>query len=233
MGSVINTTILCYYPPKNFAQNSTNYRIYQTITIYVLLMTKTQVHDPISLFRRWFEEAQRKGNFEPTACAVATADAEGHPSVRMVLLKKADKKGMVFYTNRESRKGRDLDVNRFAALLFHWQNPHRQVRVEGLTLPVSEEEADKYFATRHRESQIGAWASAQSRPMKNRLELKTNITQQSAKFSASVVPRPPYWLGYRITPKRIEFWQEKKFRLHERTLYELDENLWIKQKLFP
>ena len=197
------------------------------------VMAEAQVHDPIVQFLEWFEEAKRRDNFEPTACAVATASASGEPSVRMVLLKEADERGFVFYTNTESNKGRELSANPFAALLFHWQKPHRQVRVEGPASPVSDDEADTYFATRHRTSQIGAWASAQSRPMTGRFELERLVAEHTAKLGIAAIPRPPYWSGYRITPIRIEFWQERKFRLHDRISYERHGENWQSQRLFP
>ena len=196
-------------------------------------MAEAQVHDPIAQFLKWFEEAKQGGNNEPTACAVATSDAQGKPSVRMVLLKDADERGFVFYTNTESKKGGDLATNPFAALLFHWQKPHQQVRVEGPAVPVSDDEADAYFATRHRTSQIGAWASAQSRPMTVRFELERLVAEHTAKLGIVAVPRPPFWSGYRITPNRMEFWQERKFRLHDRHSYERDGEIWQMQRLFP
>ncbi len=201
--------------------------------IYVYVMAEAQAPDPIVQFLDWFEEAKRRDNFEPTACAVATANANGEPSVRMVLLKEADDRGFVFYTNTESKKGEDLGANPFASLLFHWQKPHRQIRVEGPTSPVSDDEADAYFATRHRTSQIGAWASAQTRPMTGRFDLERLVAEHTAKLGIAAVPRPPHWSGYRITPKRIEFWEERKFRLHDRISYERHGENWQSQRLFP
>ena len=196
-------------------------------------MAEAKVHDPIAQFLEWFEEAKQQDNFEPTACAVATANAKGEPSVRMVLLKEADKHGFVFYTNTESKKGNDISKNPFAAILFHWQIPHRQVRVEGPVSCISDDEADIYFASRHRASQIGAWASAQSRPMTSRFELERMVTEHTRKLRNVTVPRPPYWSGYRIIPKSIEFWQEQNFRLHDRISYERRGDNWQSQRLFP
>ena len=196
-------------------------------------MAEAQVQDPIVQFLEWFEEAKQGSNPDPTACAVATTDAEHRPSARMVLLKDADERGFVFYTNTESCKGTDLAANPFAALLFHWRDPHRQVRVEGPVELVSSDEADAYFATRHRSSQIGAWASAQSRPITGRLELERKVAEITAKFAIGAIPRPPYWSGYRLAPARIEFWQERKFRLHERIAYVRDDTTWNKQRLYP
>jgi pyridoxamine 5'-phosphate oxidase len=201
--------------------------------IYVYVMAEAQAPDPIAQFLDWFEVAKQRDNFEPTACAVATANASGEPSVRMVLLKEADERGFVFYTNTESKKGEDLGANPFAALLFHWQKPHRQIRVEGPVSPVSDDEADAYFATRHRTSQIGAWASAQTRPMTGRFNLERLVAEHTAKLGIAAVPRPPHWSGYRITPKRIEFWEERKFRLHDRISYERHGENWRSQRLFP
>ncbi len=196
-------------------------------------MAETQVEDPIALFLEWFEQAKQGNNPDPTACAVATTDAENCPSVRMVLLKDADERGFVFYTNTESRKAEELAANPCAALLFHWRDPHRQVRVKGPAELVSDDEADAYFATRHRSSQIGAWASAQSQPMKDKYELERKVVEFTARFALGAIPRPPYWSGYRVAPVGIEFWEERRFRLHKRLAFVRDGSTWQKQRLYP
>jgi len=189
--------------------------------------------DPIAVFRAWFKEAEASEPTEANAVALATADARGVPSVRMVLLKGADEQGFVFYTNIESRKGDELAANPRAALCFHWKSLRRQVRVEGAVERVSDEEADAYFATRHRQSQIGAWASDQSRPLAGLLELERRAAQFAVKFALGKVPRPPHWSGFRIRPERIEFWRERPFRMHERLVYERSQDGWRTERLYP
>ncbi len=196
-------------------------------------MARPHAHDPLERFREWFEEAQAKEGGDPTAAALATADARGRPSVRMVLVKHVDERGFVFYTNLESRKALDLRANPYAALVFHWRALARQVRIEGPVAQVGDEEADAYFATRPRGAQIGAWASAQSRPMKGRFELEREVAKFTAKFGVGHVPRPPFWSGFRIAPERIEFWSEGKFRLHDRTLYHRERDAWRVERLYP
>lgn len=196
-------------------------------------MNEATAADPIALFRLWFKEAEESEPSEANAAALATADETGAPSVRMVLLKTADERGFVFYTNLESQKSREIEVNPRAALCFHWKSLHRQVRIEGTVTPVSDQEADEYFATRPRQSQIGAWASAQSRPLTGIFELERQIAQYAAKFGFGKVPRPPFWSGFRIMPVRIEFWREKPFRLHERLVYHRHENGWRTERLYP
>jgi pyridoxamine 5'-phosphate oxidase len=179
------------------------------------------------------DEAARHEPNDPNAMALATADATGRPSVRMVLLKGADERGFVFYTNLESRKGQDLAENPQAALCFHWKSLKRQIRVEGDILPVSDEEADAYYASRARASQIGAWASRQSRVLTGRFELERRIAEFTARFGLGTVPRPPHWSGFRLVPKRIEFWQDRQFRLHERQVFLRENGSWTTVTLFP
>jgi pyridoxamine 5'-phosphate oxidase len=189
--------------------------------------------DPISRFLEWFEEAKRREPELPEAMALATADPAGAPSVRMVLLKDVDRRGFVFYTNLDSRKGRELTANGKAALLFHWKSLHRQVRVEGPAEPVADAEADAYFASRDRGAQIGAWASEQSRVLTGRLDLEKRVAKFAAQFGLGKVPRPPFWSGYRIVPERIEFWSEGSFRLHDREVYTRSGDGWRTERLYP
>jgi pyridoxamine 5'-phosphate oxidase len=191
------------------------------------------INDPFARFGELLEQARSSDIPEPTAMALATADGEGRPAVRMVLLKGFDHAGFVFFTNLESRKALDLAANPRAALCFHWQPLEIQVRVEGRVTPVSEEEADAYFASRPRGSQIGAWASQQSRPLSAREELEERILETEARYAGVTVPRPPFWSGFRVAPDRIEFWSGRPSRLHDREVYHRAEGGWRVERLYP
>jgi pyridoxamine 5'-phosphate oxidase len=199
------------------------------------MMNNATRTDPFRLFDDWFKEATASESNDPDAMTLATADAAGRPSARMVLLKGVDASGFVFYTNTESRKGEQLAANPNAALCFHWKSLRRQVRVEGPVERVSDAEADDYFATRPRGSQIGAWASTQSRPLAGRFELEKRVAQFTAKFGIGKVPRPAHWTGFRLMPQRIEFWQDRPFRLHDRLVFHRPSEApgWTTEHLFP
>jgi len=192
-------------------------------------------HDPFLLFDAWSAEARQTELNDSNAMVVATADAQGRPSARMVLLKGHDRRGFVFYTNLESRKAQELAANPYAALLFHWKSLRRQIRIEGAVEPVSPAEGDAYFATRSRDSQLGAWASDQSRPLDSRETFEERYRQVAARFEGMPVPRPPHWSGFRVRPERFEFWTDREHRLHERLLFTpgADGNGWQNQLLYP
>ena len=189
--------------------------------------------DPLRQFERWFDEAREGGVDVPEAMALATATAEGKPSVRMVLLKGADERGFAFYTNEESRKGEELEANPHAALLFHWQPLGRQVRIEGRIERIPAEEADAYFATRPLGSRLAAWASPQSRPLADRAELERLYAEAAARYPGEDVPRPPHWGGFRLVPDAYELWQHADNRLHDRVRYERDRDRWNRVRLAP
>jgi pyridoxamine 5'-phosphate oxidase len=191
--------------------------------------------EPFRRFEAWYAEAARSEPNDPNAMALATAGADGMPSVRMVLLKGHDERGFVFYTNYESRKGLQILGSKKAALLFHWKSLRRQVRVEGEVESVGDAEADEYFRSRPKASQIGAWASQQSRPLKGRFELEGRVAQFTAKYAIGQVPRPAYWSGFRIRPVLIEFWEDRPFRLHDRMVYHRNDagDGWTTEKLYP
>jgi pyridoxamine 5'-phosphate oxidase len=190
--------------------------------------------DPLALFADWLGEAKAREPNDANAMALATVDQAGLPDVRMVLLKGFDATGFVFFTNLESAKGRQLAANPKAALLFHWKSLRRQVRIRGPVSPVGEAEADAYFATRARSSQIGAWASEQSRAMPDRHALEKRVAEFGLKFGLAAPPRPPFWSGFRLNPQTIEFWHDKPFRLHDRILFSRNaEGGWDKSRLYP
>jgi pyridoxamine 5'-phosphate oxidase len=192
----------------------------------------TQAADPIALFHEWLEEAATSEPNDANAMALASVDADGLPDVRMVLMKGYDAKGFVFFTNFESTKGRELLAHPKAAAVFHWKSLRRQVRVRGPVTEVTDREADAYFATRSRGSQIGAWASQQSRPLESRARLEAAAAEIAAKYPGQV-PRPPHWRGFRLAAQEIEFWQDGAYRLHDRILFRRNGNGWEKTRLYP
>ncbi|PZN15159.1 MAG: pyridoxamine 5'-phosphate oxidase [Proteobacteria bacterium] len=200
----------------------------------------TAAEEPFALFDEWLKEAAAHEPNDPNAMALATVDPDGLPNVRMVLLKGVDgperpDRGFVFFTNYESAKGRELLASKKAALCFHWKSLRRQVRVRGLVSPVAPEEADAYFATRPRGSRIGAWASAQSRPLESRFALEKAVAFYTAKYAVGEIPRPPYWSGFRVVPVEMEFWHDRPFRLHDRVQFRRagPGEPWSKVRLYP
>lgn len=201
------------------------------------LMTGDFSHaeEPFRLFAEWMRDAEAKELNDPNAMAVASVDESGLPDVRMVLLKGFDEAGFVFYTNFESKKGRELSASRKAALLFHWKSLRRQVRVRGPVEIVTDAEADAYFASRARASRIGAWASKQSRPLESRFALEKAVAEYGLKYALGEVPRPPHWSGFRVVPTAIEFWHDRPFRLHDRIEFTraAPGATWVKDRLYP
>jgi pyridoxamine 5'-phosphate oxidase len=189
--------------------------------------------DPFDQFALWFAEAEASEPNDPNAFALATATPEGRPSVRIVLMKFWDERGFVFYSNMDSRKGGELAANPHVHMDFHWKSLRRQVRIDGSVATVPETEADAYFASRPRDSQIGAWASAQSRPLPDRATFDARFADVAAEFEGRDVPRPPRWTGWRVTPTTIEFWQDRNNRLHERTLFTRGPEGWTQGLLYP
>jgi pyridoxamine 5'-phosphate oxidase len=196
-------------------------------------MTATPYSDPFALFDSWYAEARQTEPNDSNAMALATVNADGQPAVRMVLLKGHGPDGFVFYTNREGRKAADLAAVPKAALLFHWKSLRRQIRIEGPVGLATDAESDAYFASRSRDSQLGAWASEQSRPLADRATFEARFAEMQARFEGGNVPRPPHWGGYRVTPERIEFWQDREHRLHERRLFVRIDDGWSEGLLYP
>lgn len=193
----------------------------------------TQSAEPYVLFARWLNDATAAEPNDPNALALATVDPDGLPNVRMVLLKGFDEGGFVFYTNYESAKGREILASMKAAMCFHWKSLRRQVRVRGPVEKVTTAEADAYFATRARGSRIGAWASAQSRPLESRFALEKAVAEYTARYAIGEIPRPAHWSGFRIKPVSIEFWHDRPFRLHDRVMFEAEGDGWKKTRLYP
>jgi pyridoxamine 5'-phosphate oxidase len=196
-------------------------------------MTDSSALDPIAQFKTWLAEAEKTEPNDANAMSLATADSSGMPNVRMVLLKGVDAQGFVFYSNMESRKGQELAENPQAALGFHWKTLRRAVRIQGRVETVAAQESDDYFHSRARDSQIGAWASQQSRPLESRFALEKAVALFAAKHAIGTVPRPAYWQGRRIIPSRIEFWADRPFRLHDRTVFIREGEGWGTVKLYP
>jgi pyridoxamine 5'-phosphate oxidase len=200
--------------------------------------TNTDRSEPFAWFHAWMAEAKASEPNDPNAMTLATVSPSGMPAARIVLLKgidgpEASPRGLIFYTNKQSRKGQELADNSACALLFHWKSLQRQVRVEGNVLHVTDAEADAYYATRQRVSRLGAWASVQSRPLSGRAELERRLAEYEAQFPGDDIPRPSHWSGYRVVPERFEFWQDMPFRLHDRSIFAREGNGWAASKLFP
>lgn len=193
----------------------------------------TEESEPFTLFAQWLTDATESEPNDPNALALATVDDQGLPNVRMVLLKGFDQDGFVFYTNYESQKGRELLGARKAAMCFHWKSLRRQVRIRGNIETVTDAEADEYYASRARGSRIGAWASKQSRPLESRFALEKAVAEYTAKFGLGDIPRPPHWSGFRLKPSSIEFWHDRKFRLHDRVEFKRIDGGWDKVRMYP
>jgi pyridoxamine 5'-phosphate oxidase len=195
----------------------------------------TEADEPLRLFATWFAEAQRSEPSDASAMTLATVDSDGLPDARMVLLKGFDERGFVFYTNTESAKGRELNQQPKAALVFHWKSLNRQIRLRGPVEPVDAAEADAYFATRARLAQIGAWASKQSAPLESRMAFEKAVALAMAKYAVGTVPRPPHWSGYRVKPLVMEFWHDRPYRLHDRIEFKRTamDAPWSKTRLYP
>lgn len=206
----------------------------KNLDIKILETANEGPDNPFALFDNWFVEAEASEPIDHNAMCLATCNAQGEPSARIVLLKAHDERGFVFYTNTESKKGNELAENPKAALNFYWKSMNRQIRIEGHIKPVSNEEADAYFASRHKGSRIGAWASRQSESLKNRTELEDRVKTLEEQYQDEEdIPRPPHWSGYRLIPNRIEFWHEGAFRLHTRLSYKKNNSSWDKTMLSP
>ncbi len=193
----------------------------------------TDSNEPFDLFAAWLKDAESSELNDPTALSLATVDADGMPNVRMVLLKGYEDGGFTIYTNFESQKGRELLAARKAAMCFHWKSLRRQIRVRGHVSVVSDADADDYFASRPRGSRIGAWASKQSRPLESRFALEKAVAEYTAKYPVGDIPRPDYWSGFRLEPMSIEFWHDRKFRLHDRIVFARQGDGWKKTRLYP
>lgn len=193
----------------------------------------TEESEPLALFAAWLKDAEASEPNDPNAVALATVDEDGLPNVRMVLLKGFDARGFVFYTNFESRKGQEILGQKKAAMCFHWKSLRRQIRLRGEVEVVSDAEADEYYNSRPLGSRIGAWASQQSRPLEGRFALEKAVAEYTAKFALGNVPRPPHWSGFRIIPRTIEFWHDRKFRLHDRIEFRREGDGWSKVRMYP